>query len=604
MIDYLKKILYLLPSGDKIKLCFLFLMMFVAALLEVVGIGMIPVFVSIVATPETVLDHEWAGPLLLSLNITEAGELLVYGAIALIGVFLFKNIYLLVYKYAEARFLWGRFVYVACSLFKKYMTAPYEFHLNRNTAELLRNVNQESRYIIKNVMASYLLLAMDVILIIAIFSMLLFVEPLITLFTIVLLGGAGGLFLKFIKNKTQEYGKTAQNDRGMMIQTVNEGLGGFKDATVLNRQHWFYEKFRYHIKRFSRSQAYREVASVANKPVIETIAITGMLLIAVILYLQGRGMEVVLPILTLFGVAIIRLLPAIQKSAGAITTLRYYLYTVDPVYDDMKFLAGASHSTVENRHSTWIETGDETILQVKNHIKFAGVSYRYPNSNLQAVINITLTIQKGEAVGFVGSSGAGKTTLIDLLLGLLRPQEGRILVDETNIHSQLTGWQKNIGYIPQFIYLVDDSIKQNIAFGLADEDIDEEKLNKAVQASQLSEFIDDLPDGVNTVVGEHGTRLSGGQRQRIGIARALYNNPQVLIMDEATASLDNITERFVIEAIDKLKGERTILMIAHRLSTVKNCDHICFMKHGRIVDQGPYDQLMENNQDFYKMATN
>jgi len=604
MIDYVKKILYLLPSGDKFKIFVLFMMMFIAALFEVVGIGMIPVFVSIIATPEMVLNHAWAGPLLLSLNITEAGELLIYGACVLIGIFICKNTYLLMYKYAEARFLWKRYVFVGSSLFKKYMTAPYEFHLNRNTSELLRNVTQEARYIVKNVMSSYMILAMDFILIVVIFSMLLIVEPFITLITIILLGGGGGLFLKFIRNKTQEYGKTAQSDRGMMIQSVNEGLGGFKDATVLNRQKWFYKKFHYHIQRFSRSQTFKEVASVANKPFIETIAVTGMLLIALVLYLQGRGLEVVLPILTLFGIATIRLLPAIQRSAGAITTLRYYLYTIDPVYSDSKYLFEANHSKSEQINRKRIKADREYALKLQRCIKFEAVSYAYPNSDLQAVKDISLCIQKGESVGFVGASGAGKTTLVDILLGLLKPQEGNIFVDDTDIYSNLPGWQKNIGYISQFIFLIDDSIKRNIAFGLPDHEIDEIKLNNAIKASQLSELIENLPEGVNTVVGEHGTRLSGGQRQRIGIARALYNNPQVLIMDEATSSLDNTTERFVIEAIDNLKGERTILTIAHRLTTVKNCDHIFFMKNGRVIDQGSYDQLIENNYDFYKMATN
>jgi ATP-binding cassette, subfamily B, bacterial PglK len=603
MIVAIKKILYLLPSGDKIKLVILFFMMLFGALLEVIGVGMIPVFVSILAKPEMILEMEWLAPFMERAGIETGGDLLVFGAIILIGVFFVKNAYIILCRFVQARFIWRRFAMIGSNLFRHYMSAPYEFHLKRNTAELLRNVTQEAQEMAKYVMIPLLILAMDIVIVIGIFAMLLWVEPLITLMVILLLGGGGGMFLKFIKNTTRAYGKTGQNDRAYMIRSVNEGLGGFKDARVLNREGFFFKKFLYHIRSYGKSQTYREVASASTKPVVETIAVSGMLLIALLLYWQGRGMETVIPVLTLFGAATIRLMPAIKGSASAITNLRYYLYTVEPIFDDtvqLTTVSKANRKTAVFLHEK-NNTDADTRLLLKVSIKFNNVSYSYPGSNVHAVRNLSFSIPKGDVIGFVGASGAGKTTIVDLVLGLLEPKEGSITADGININSDLQSWRRNIGYIPQFIFLADDTIRNNIAFGLADHEIIESKVNNAIKASQLTDMINSLPNGVDTVIGERGTRLSGGQRQRIGIARALYHNPQVLIMDEATSALDNVTEKLVIEAIEKLRGERTIIMIAHRLSTVRHCDRLYMMRDGRIAESGTHDELINLNSEFQKM---
>ena len=594
MLNTIKKILFLLPASDHLKLGILISMMFFSALLEVVGIGMIPVFVSILESPDRLLETEWLSPVWDILGISDGGDLLIWGSIALIGVFVFKNAYMVFYKYTQNRFLWNRFTMIGSNLFKRYMSAPYQFHLGQNTSKLLRNVTQEAQYLSNNVMKSILRLLMDGVLIFSIFLLLLWVEPLITVAVAFLLGGGGGLFLKFLKNKTRSYGSTAQEDRELMIRSVNEGIGGVKEAKVLNREGWFYERFKHHISRYSDSQVFRQTAGQSTKPVIETISVTGMLLIALILYIQGSGLSTVIPILTLFGAATIRLMPAIQESAKALTDLRYYSYTVNPLFNDTKEIGA---SDLESK-----KLADLQPLELEKEITFKNLGYSYPGSEENAVDHLNLSIPKGHAVGFVGASGAGKTTVGDLLLGLLTPNEGSINVDSRNIQNNLSAWQRNIGYIPQFIFLADNTIRNNIAFGLPDENINDAKLRDALEAAQLTDLIETLPSGVETVIGEKGTRLSGGQRQRIGIARALYHNPQVLLMDEATSALDNETEKNVISAIEKLKGKKTIIMIAHRLSTVENCDTLYFMKDGQIIDSGSYDQLIDLNKDFRKMA--
>ncbi|MGF1584838.1 MAG: ABC transporter ATP-binding protein [Bacteroidales bacterium] len=606
MTTTIKKILRLLHAGDKIKLVLLLMMMLLAALLEVVGIGMIPVFISIIAVPDTVLEIEWLMPIWEMFGIENSGDLLVYGSIFLIVVFILKNTYILFYNYIQTRFIFLRLTSIASNLFKLYMYAPYEFHLKRNSAELLRNITNETMHLVNGVLYNLLKIAKDLVLITAIFGMLLWLEPVISIVVFLLLGGGGALFIMVIRERIRKYGQLAQKERANMIRSVNEGLGGFKDARVLGREKWFYKRFFTNIKSFSKAQIFSDIASLANKPVTETIAISGLLFIALLLYWQGRGIESVIPVMTLFGAATLRLMPAIQEMMKAFTTLKYFIFSIDPIYNDTMELKGEARNYHNRSNKNAQDPGlliKGSKLNFKNEIQFDEASYRYPQSDVEAVKNLTISIPKGYAVGFVGPSGAGKTTLVDMLLGLLEPQHGRITVDNINIHNDISAWKENIGYIPQFIFLADNTIRRNIAFGLPDHEIEEEKLQNAIKAAQLDELVNSLPEGIDTIIGERGTRLSGGQRQRIGIARALYNDPRVLIMDEATSALDNITERYVINAIERLKGERTIVMIAHRLTTVEKCDHLYFMQNGQITDSGTYDQLIARNAEFKNMAT-
>ncbi|MEX2600594.1 MAG: ABC transporter ATP-binding protein, partial [Balneolaceae bacterium] len=556
----------------------LLVLMFVGAFLEVLGVGMLPGFVAIIATPDRVFDVELLAPVLKYLNITDGGDLLVLGAITLILVFLLKNGYLIFFRYIEARFVFRRYASVGSQLFDRYMSAPYSFSLARNSSELLRNVTSEAHLLISAVLSPALKMLKDAIMIAGIFLLLVFVEPLISLLVFILLGGASTLLLKALRNRMKSYGKQALLDRHMLIRAVNEGLGGLKDVIVLNRENWFVKRFNKHVNSYARSQLFKQVAAGSTKPVIETIAVGGMLGIALLLYLQGRSLEVIIPILTLFGAATLRLMPAIQEIVTCYNNLRYHIYSVEPVHRDLMELP--------------VRTKDSSAsgkLAFRNVIRFEQVGYHYPNANAQAVDEINLSIRRGEAVGFVGPSGAGKTTLVDMLLALLEPQEGEITVDGTPIFENPSAWQRNVGYIPQFIFLSDDTIRRNIAFGLPDHEIDKEAVQSALEAAQLTDLIQDLEKGLDTVIGERGVRLSGGQRQRIGIARALYHNPSVLIMDEATSALDNVTEKYVIDAIEQFKGERTIVMIAHRLTTVQYCDMLYFMNDGRVTDQGTYE---------------
>ena len=595
MASLLKKIFYILPKGDSVKLIIILLLMLIAAVLEVVGIGMIPAFVAIVADPEKVLALEWIKPLFRMVNISDSRDLLIGGSIALVAVFIVKSLYIIAFNYFEARFIYNRRYLISDRLMSAYMQAPYIFHLQKNTAELYRNVGHEINVFINSVVSNILKMCREGVMALAILIFLFIMEPLITLIVISLSGIGAGTFILLNKKKMKEYGEEEQERRVGMVKAVYQGLGGIKEARVLNREEEFIRKFRVEARKSTRLLAYIRFIQQIPRPVIETTAVMGMLLVAILLVWQNRPMADIIPILSLFAMATVRLMPSVQQLISMYANLRYNMVSLKPIYNDLKELEEYNDLFIKDRKS-------ENKLDLEQEIEIRNMSYRYPNSDEQALHDISITIPKNKAVAFVGSSGAGKTTIVDLILGLLEPEEGEILVDSVNIQQNLSAWQKNIGYIPQSIYIADETVRANIAFGVPKDEVDEEKVIKAVRLAQLEETINRLSKGLDTVVGEYGTRLSGGQRQRVGIARALYHEPKVLVMDEATSSLDNITERRITNAIESLKGDRTLIIIAHRLTTVKNCDKLYFMEDGKIVQEGTYPDLVNSNVRFRKMA--
>ncbi|WP_073058869.1 ABC transporter ATP-binding protein [Fodinibius roseus] len=595
MSSILKKIFYILPKGDPFKLVVLLLLMLLAAVMEVAGIGMIPAFVAIVADPERVLEIEWLEPVLSTLAISNAEDLLIWGSIALVSIFIIKSLYIIAFNYFEARFIFNRRYTISHRLMRSYMQAPYIFHLRRNTAELLRNITQEINVFINNVVSILLKMAREGVMALSILIFLFVMEPLITILVISLSGLGAGTFILLNKKKMKEYGREEQERRSEMIKALNQGLGGIKDARVLNREEEFIEKFRIEAYMSTRLMAYIRFIQQIPRPVVETTAVLGMLLVSVLLVWQDRSMGAIIPILTLFAMATVRLMPSIQQLVSMYTNLRYNMVSLDPIFDDLKELEDYNTRFIKDRKN-------KNKLEFEDQIVIKNLSYRYPESEEQAIDGISITIPKGEAVAFVGASGAGKTTVVDLILGLLDPDGGEILLDGKSIQENISAWQRNIGYIPQMIYLADETLRANIAFGLPEDEIDDHKVMEAVRLAQLETMLNRMPDGLDTIVGEHGTRLSGGQRQRIGIARALYHDPKVLVMDEATSALDNITEKEITNAISSLKGERTLIMIAHRLTTVKNCDKLYFMEDGKIIQEGTYQDLVSTNMRFREMA--
>lgn len=591
-----RKIFDILPSSDKGKLTLLFLLMLIAAALEIVSISLILAFVSVVADPERLMAIGWLAPVLEYLKISNPRDLLLYGSLALLGVFIVKNIYMVTFAFIQGSFIYNRFQAVSNRLFQSYMGASYIFHLRNNTSKLVRNVTTEAYFFAHSVITNVLSLAKEAVLLAVIFIFLFSVNPLVTLVVLAVVGSVGGLLIKFLRKRTQQHGSRALEERASMIQEVSEGLGGFKEARVMNRELWFTNRFRLSVGNVAKSELFIFALNQSMMPAIETVAVLGILLITFILSWQGKDALSIIAALALFGIAIIRIMPALSILISDYNTLKYHGHSVSLIADDLMALKNQDESArAESRTN-------KPRINFQDSIKLEGVSYVYPETSRLVLDDVSLVIPKNAVVGLVGASGAGKTTVVDLILGLLNPDKGIVTVDGMDIRRDLRGWRKKVGYIPQSVYLLDNTVRNNIAFGLDEKSIDEERVLDVINIARLNDLIRRSSGGLDSMIGERGVRLSGGERQRVGIARALYHNPEVLIMDEATSSLDNRTEKYVIEAIEGMRKNRTIIVIAHRLITIQNCDILHMLKNGRVIASGSYEELFKKSDDFKLMA--
>lgn len=597
-MKFFKKLLYLFTTRERWQIAGLFILILIGAGFETLGVGLVLPFISLLENPQRVQEAGLLRWVYQTVGEPELRQFLIGAGLGFIGIYLIKNAYLTGLTYLQCRFIYDKQVELCSRLFRSYLYSSYTFHLQRNSAELIRNLNTETAIFFNSVLSPGLLALTEVTILACIALFLLVVEPVTSLAAAGGIGLATMIFYRVVRLKLSDLGRQRQYHQGQVIQTINQGLGGVKEAKVLGREQLFIDEFQSHNISSTRALQFSQVVSQLPRFFIESIAIVGLMLIVVSVLAQGRSLSAVLPTLSLFAAAAFRLMPSINRILNAVTRMRFSSHSVYVLAHDLMELKAVEET--RNRVS-WSRTGVrqqglETAIALRN------VVYQYPGASDASLRGISLTIPKGTSVGFVGSSGAGKTTIVDVILGLLPPTEGQVLVDDRDIYDDLSAWQRSLGYIPQSIYLCDDTLRNNIAFGIPADEINENWIESAVKSAQLTELVSSLPQGLDTLVGERGVRLSGGQRQRVGIARALYHNPEVLVMDEATAALDNQTEAGVMEAVEKLSGEKTLIMIAHRLSTVKNCDRLYFMNQGEIVDSGTYEELCECNREFQHLA--
>lgn len=607
MIKKISTLRPLFSRTDKLQYAGLLAMMGIGAVLEMVGIGAVPAFISTLAAPEEVRDFPGVEPVLNALGITTGRELVIWGAVGFIAIFTIRAGFLILLRYVRIRLTERHRVRLARMLFTRYMKAPYEFHLGRNTAELLRNVNTETKNILTGVINPILQLVLNGMMTVCIALLLIVATPWAALGAIIGVGGGGWLFLQTVQEKMGKYGEKARTERKKAIQAVNQGLGGFRDARVIGVEGSLIDDFGGSVSRFAELERYKKFISGLGNPLLEYIAVLGLMLLVLVMVLVGTDLTKMVPLLGLFGAAIVRLRATIGAITNTLNTLQYNMASVDAVLGDLRALDDLSSEAVAlteaGRRNGSASEPEATSLSFEQSLQFDGVTYTYPNAGEPALRDIDLSVKPGESVGLVGATGSGKTTLVNVLLGLLRPQQGRILVDGMDVHNNLRVWQDHLGYIPQSIFLLDDTIRRNVAFGVPEDEIDSDQVWEALYAAQVGTFVmDELEDGIETVVGEDGVRLSGGQRQRVGLARAIYHNPDVLVMDEATSDLDNETESQVMGALNDLKEDRTFITIAHRLSTVQNCDRLFFLKKGRIEARGTFEELCAAREDFRQMA--
>jgi ABC-type multidrug transport system fused ATPase/permease subunit len=582
----IKKLIELLTARQKKQVIILFFLMIGGMFFETIGVGLIiPVF-TVLSKSDSGSSVPYIHAFYSLFNNPSPGKIITIAMIAMVIVYLIKNLYLGFLSWAQFRFANSLQVYLSQRLFTIYLFQPYTFHLQRNSAQLVRNVLTEvSQY--QAAIGQIMTLFSELLVVAGITALLVTSEPVGAIAVFITLSGVAWLFNRLTKKKIAKWGEERLFHDGQTNQHLMQGLAGVKDVKILGREKEFLRIFYGHQNKRARLNRLYAIISNLPKLWLECLGMIGLALLVIIMIAQNKPLASIVPTLSLFAVASFRLMPSVNKILNAFQGLSYTKSSIEMIYDELNVDVPTEH---------FIDL-DKANYRLKKEIKIENLTFYYPSTKQPALKNCTFSIPVGQSVGIIGSSGSGKSTLIDIVMGLLQPESGRILIDESDINqsfSSLRGWQNQIGYVNQSIYLTDDTLRKNVAFGINEKNIDEEAIERAIKAAQLDEFINSLPDRLETMVGERGVRLSGGQRQRIGIARALYHNPPVLVLDEATSALDQITEQGVMESVKLLKG-KTIIIVAHRYSTIEHCDWIIKLSHGKLVEEGRPEDLLQKN---------
>ncbi len=593
MLQLLKRMGVIFGKGDGLNFFFLSLAILLNSFMEVLGITLIIPFISLLGHPEMLETKAYLHNVYHYFSFHSFLEFMIALDAVIIVVFVVKNIILLILAFLQGRFIRNKQIYVCTRLFKAYLLSPYSFHLNRNLGDLQQKL-REVENLMQTGVLSILIILTEGLLVVCLFLVLLKTNPLLTIVAMAVLSGGLTLYFYFFKDKLHRWGELNGRHIALSLQQVNQGLGSIKESKLLGKELFFVDSYRYHAYQMAVQQGKSELVARSPRLFIETIVVILVMSAMAICLLSGQSPGTVFTTISVFAFASLRMMPSLNRISSSWGGLKFFVPSFNAIYDD---LVACEKLESQQRGRT---TADP--LRFDKDIKLDDVVFYYEKANTPALDHISLTIPKNSVVGFIGPSGAGKTTAIDVILGLLEPSSGTVLVDGSDIHSHLRSWQVTIGYIPQIIYLCDDTIRSNVAFGVDPQEVSDAKVWQALQLAQLDEFVRSLPKGIETTVGERGIRLSGGQRQRIGIARALYHNPQVLVMDEATAALDNETERLFMSALFGLSKEKTIIIIAHRLTTIQQCDKIFFMKEGKLISEGKYNELSSNCPEFRHMA--
>ena len=571
-----KKLSYIFSKRDKYKIALLLCIMVAGSFLELLGVAVFQPFVNIIMMPDSIQENPYLARIYQMFGCSTTESVLTVVALGIIVIYVVKNVYLWVEQNLIMKFTYGMQQKLSTRLLTTYLSEPYTFHLNKNIAELQRSM-QEDTGLFTQVLMHTLQLVAEVVVCIVLGVYLFTVSNSITVVIVGLLILCVVLFTKITKRFTEQLGKEAQVYKGKLYQWVNQSLGGVKEVKVLNREEFFVSSYKKYYGLYIKGVRINRLLSITPKYMVEAVCMTGLLIAIIIKLNFGHGeLENFIPQLATFAVAAFRLLPSVGRINEHVNNILYAVPSVDLIYGDLKGIEDYQESKGEEEGKEW---------SFEHGITAKHITYAYPNTDTNVLEDANCVIPKGKTVAFIGSSGAGKTTMADIILGLLAPQRGKILVDDIDVFKNLTMWHHQIGYIPQVIYLSDDTIRNNIAFGIHEDQIDEEAVRTALKKAQLAEFVDTLPDGLDTIVGDRGVRLSGGQRQRIGIARALYHDPEILVLDEATSALDNETETAVMEAIESLQGSKTMIIIAHRLTTIQNADIIYEVGDGKVTER-------------------
>lgn len=580
-----QKLWQLLTPAERRSAVVLFVLMLMGMVLETLGIGMVIPALAVMTSQDIASSFPGWTRIAGWLGNPSRQSIVIGGMLALVAVYALKALFLVFLVWRQMSFTFTLQASMSQRLFSLYLHQQYKFHLTRNSAQLIRNCVGEVDLLTKMGIMAGLTLLTEILIMLGISVLLIIVEPLGAGAVLGAVGLSVWGFYQFTHNRLLQWGKTRQMHEGRRIQHLQQGLAGIKDVKVSGREAAFLSEYAAHSRGSARAAQLQASLQQFPRLVLEVLAVAALAALVLIMMWQGRSPDALLPTLGLFAAAAFRIMPSANRAIGAIQNVRYSLPVIDLMH---KELLGTMAP---------VAAGPSQPLPFHDALSLTNVTYRYPGAEADALNNVSLVVPCGSSVGFIGGSGAGKSTLIDVILGLLAPGVGTVRVDDTDIQANLRGWQNQIGYVPQAVFLTDDTLRRNVAFGLANDDIDDKSVWQALRAAQLEAYVNELPEGLSTMVGERGIRLSGGQLQRVGIARALYHDPTVLVLDEATSSLDVDTERGVMEAVRALHGRKTTLIVAHRLSTVEHCDRLFRLEHGHLVAQGmPVHMLAEIRQ--------
>ena len=594
----INKIKLILNKKQRLQFAFLFTGVLIVTFLEMIGIGSIPVFIKLLLEPDQLFSYLPENSFTNFINNKDYMDQVLFCAIFLLAFFTLKNIFFFTVNFFQAVIFRDLNIQNSKKLFQSYLYSPYSYHLNRNPAIITRNVLGDVLNA-NSYVESLMNFIREILIVIVIFILLLLVDPITSLSVFSMMGLFTIIFYFLVKTKITNLTKVAQYLRGVQVKLINQVFGAIKDTKILARELFFIHEFKDVTKGVERANFFSQVVNKSPRLIMEVLAIFSILLVTLLFAINNRSIDNMIPTLSLLGVATIRLIPAFNAINTTLAVMRKTAVSFNLTVNELTIL----EKYKDKKNSFQFSEKKEDKLLVKKgrflnkNIELKNISYQYPNSSKNVLKNISFTIKSGSSVAIIGPTGSGKTTLANIILGLLKPTSGEVMIDGKNIDKDYLIWQKQIGYIPQDIYLIDDTIKKNVAFGISDKDIDENKIKNSIKLAQLNDFISSLPSGLDTIVGDRGTKLSGGQLQRVGIARALYRKTEVLVLDEATSSLDMETEKKLIKDIESVANNNTSITVTHRLSTIKNCDKIFLLSNGELIDQGNFDELTSRNNE-------
>ncbi|WP_298906199.1 ABC transporter ATP-binding protein [uncultured Psychrobacter sp.] len=596
MLKVIKQLFVLLTDKQLKQFYLLQMLVVIMAFTELLGIASIAPFMALVGDISILETNGVFAQLYQLSGLNNPMDFLFYTGVIVLVMLTFSTVISMFTTWRLSIFGARIGTEIADRLYSYYMQQSWQFHASGSSAQLTKQVSTEAARISSQIVQPLMIMNSKLVLALFISISIVIYDPVIAILGLFIFSLAYFVLYRLVRQKLESNGQQLSEVSTQRFRLMNEGFGGIKDVLLLNRSHDFITRFHDSGKVFARAQGTNIAISQVPRYFIELIAFGAMIsLVLVLIKVHSGNLGEVLPVLAVYALAAFKLLPALQQIYSSLSQIKGNTAAFEAVKDDLE--------RSFDSQKTSSDTVVSTPIDLKRSIKLSNIEFTYPGKERRAVDGVNMSIPVNSVIGLVGSSGSGKSTLIDLLLGLLTPQQGGIYVDDVRITADnKRAWQDLLGFVPQSIFLSEGSIAENIAFGIPAKDISLKQVNKALNLANLTELVEQLPDGVNTRVGERGVQLSGGQRQRIGIARALYHEAEVLVFDEATSALDGITEKIVMDAIHEFSGQKTIIMIAHRLKTVEKCDLIYFMEHGKIIDYGTYQELVVRNVKFKEMA--